>query len=445
MQGASTRLEDTSPLARGWRSLLDRLDPGEPHPHRGPFARWPRTADALLAGLVFMLSWLAVTASNVEDGQGFSPGRMKDLAPPAVVLLAVAAAALMERRRHPVEVSALMAGLLVVWALAGYGDGQDIGLVVALYSVGRYAANHRLGLATVATVVGVSIVGTVIDPHQRVDVVPAVVFGLLPWYVGYRVRNRGDYLALLRERAKRLEAEQQARAQRAIAEERSRIARELHDVVAHQVSMMTVQAGAARTIARVDPDAAVEAMGDIERAGRRALGELRHLLGVLRPDGDDSDDAEDLGPQRGLADVPALVEGLRRTGAHVTLHMNAPPGGLPAAVDLSAYRIVQESVTNIVKHAGPAPTVAVTIGTDATGLTIEVENSTDGLPPDLPPSGFGITGMKERATLLGGSLTAEPRNPDRFVVEARLPYRPDEPAGQAVSAEPAGTAGGEPT
>ena len=119
---------------------------------------------------------------------------------------------------------------------------------------------------------------------------------------------------LLRERAERLEAEQQARARRAVADERSRIARELHDVVAHRVSMMTVQAGAAKTIARHDLDAAIDAMGDVESAGRRALGELRHLLGVLRPD---PADPEQLGPQLGLADIPALADQLTQTGADV--------------------------------------------------------------------------------------------------------------------------------
>ena len=180
-----------------------------------------------------------------------------------------------------------------------------------------------------------SVVGTLIDGNQRIDVLPALLLTALPWYVGRRIRNRVDYLALLRERAERREAEQRARERQAVAEERSRIARELHDVVAHQVSMMTVQAGAAKTVARVYPDAAIEAMGDVERAGRQALGELRHLLGVLRPD---TGDPDDLGPQRGLADVPALVAELTRAGATVAVAIADIPGGVSAAVDLSACR-----------------------------------------------------------------------------------------------------------
>ncbi|HEC08605.1 MAG TPA: sensor histidine kinase [Acidimicrobiales bacterium] len=406
-----------------WRSLVARLDPGDPRPYRGPFTRWPRTSDALLAAAMFVVSLLTVAASAVEDGRGLTTGSITDLAPAAVVLLAVAAGSLVERRRHPVGVAVFLAGVLIVWALAGFGDGQDIVLVIAMYSVGRYTADPRVGLATVVGVIAVSIAATAIDPSQRVDIVPAVIFGAGAWYVGRRVRNRGDYLALLRERARILEAEQQARARRAVVEERSRIARELHDVVAHQVSMMTVQAGAAKTIARDDPDAAIEAMGDVESAGRRALGELRHLLGVLRTESD-GHGADDLGPQRGLADIPSLAESLRRTGAEVTVEISDPTVALPTAVDLSAFRIVQESLTNVVKHAGPEPKVEIRVDADDTGLDIEIVNTvgdTIGQVSDLPESGFGIAGMTERAVLLGGTLQAERRAPDRFVVEAHLP------------------------
>jgi signal transduction histidine kinase len=240
--------------------------------------------------------------------------------------------------------------------------------------------------------------------------------------VGRLVRNRGDYLALLRERAERLEAEQQARARQAVADERARIARELHDVVAHRVSMMTVQAGAAKTVARDDIDAAVEAMDDVEHAGRQALGELRHLLGVLRPD---TADPDDLGPRPGLADVATLTDELAHTGADVTLTVDGLDGDLlddlPAAVDLSAYRIVQESLTNVVKHAGPDPTVDVTITRHDERLAIDITNTTGSASPRLPMSGFGIAGMRERATLLGGSLTAGPQLPDTFRVHADLP------------------------
>jgi signal transduction histidine kinase len=414
----------SSPPAAGhgpsWRSWFD---PGEPHLSRGPFTRWPRATDSVLALIVFGVSLVAVAASTLDDGEDFTFATIGDRPLGAFALLALAAGALLWRRRRPIATTAFLLVVMIVWALAGYGDGQELAVIVAVYSVGRYSTDHRLSLATLVAVVAVSILGTIIDSNQRIDVFPATILTALPWYVGRRIHNRGDYLTLLRERAERLEADHQARARQAVADERSRIARELHDVVAHQVSMMTVQAGAAKTIARDDLDAAVDAMGDVERAGRQALGELRHLLGVLRPD---TADADDLGPQQGLADITTLTEQLTHTGAEVTLTMADLPDDLPASVDLSVYRIVQESFTNIIKHAGPNPTVDITVGLDDQGLAIDITNTTNATSPGLPASGYGIVGMRERAHLLGGTLTAWPQPPDRYRVQARLPLEPRE-------------------
>ncbi|HUS41570.1 MAG TPA: histidine kinase [Ilumatobacteraceae bacterium] len=399
------------------------FDFGEPHIARGPFTRWPRTTDAALALVVFAASLVAVAASAVGDGENVTIDSIGDRPAGAVVLLAGAAVALIWRRRYPVAVATLVMVVMIVWAIAGYGDGQDLALVVAVYSVGRYTADHRYSLAAVAAVIIVSVLDTIVDTNQRIDIAPAILLGVLPWYLGRRLRNRGDYVALLQERAERLEADQLARARQAVADERSRIARELHDVVAHQVSMMTVQAGAAKTIARDDLDAAVDAMGDVERAGRQALGELRHLLGVLRLD---TSDGDDLGPQPGLAGIPTLADELSHTGADVSLTMTPVPAGLSAAVDLSAYRIVQESLTNVIKHAGPDPAVHLTVGLDDVGLVIDIVNTINPsghceAAPGLPASGFGIAGMRERAALLGGTLTAEPLPPSRFRVNAHIP------------------------
>ena len=402
-----------------WRSWFD---PGEPHPSRGPLSRWPHATDSALALIVFGMSLIAVSLSAVDDGDDFTLSTIGDRPVGAIALLALAAAALPWRRRHPIATTGCVSVVMIGWAIAGYGDGQDLALIVAAYSVGRYTADHLHSLAAAAGVVAVAIIGTIIDTNQRIDVVPAVVLSALPWYIGRRVRNRGDYLILLQERAERLEAEQQARARQAVADERSRIARELHDVVAHQVSMMTVQAGAAKTIAHDDVDSAVDAMGDVEQAGRQALGELRHLLGVLRPD---TTDPDELGPQSGLADIATLIDRLGHTGADITLTIADLPDALPAAVDLSAYRIVQESFTNIIKHAGPDPTVDITIDLDDDGLIIDITNTTTTTPHALPGSGYGIVGMRERATLLDGTLTAAPLPPNRYNVCARLPLETD--------------------
>lgn len=423
MHAVSQQGEVTSLATRPRRAPLRWFDAGEPHIARGPFTRWPRTTDGALAVVVFAASLVAVAASALTDGENVTIESVGDRPAGAVAMLAGAAVALLWRRRYPVAVTASVLVIMVGWAIAGYGDGQDLALVVAVYSVGRYTADHRYSLATVAAVVTVSVLDTIVDTNQRIDIAPAILLGVLPWYVGRRVRNRGDYVALLRERAERLEADQLARARQAVADERSRIARELHDVVAHQVSMMTVQAGAAKTVARDDLDAAVDAMGDVERAGRRALGELRHLLGILRPDNADGDD---LGPQPGLAGIADLADELTHTGADVSLTVAPAPMGLSAAIDLSAYRIVQESLTNIIKHAGPDPTVQLIVGLDEIGLVIDIVNTitTAGgheAASGLPASGFGIVGMRERAALLGGTLTAEPEPPNRFRVNAHIP------------------------
>jgi signal transduction histidine kinase len=244
-----------------------------------------------------------------------------------------------------------------------------------------------------------------------------VMFGA--WYVGRRLRLR-------QERAGQRLREQAAEAHRVVVEERTRIARELHDVVAHRVSLMTVQAGGAKAVAAQDPQAALQAMGAVEEAGRQALDELRHLLGVLRPE---TGDVDDLGPQPGLADLPRLVEQTRRAGVDVALATDRLPATLPARMDLFAYRIVQEALTNVLKHAGPGARAEVRLGTDRSAIVIEVlDDGGDGAAVVPGPNGtgadargHGVVGMRERALLLGGSLDAGPRAEGGFRVVARLP------------------------
>jgi signal transduction histidine kinase len=201
-----------------------------------------------------------------------------------------------------------------------------------------------------------------------------------------------------------------------VTEERTRIARELHDVVAHRVSLMTVQAGAAKTVAADDPEGALQAMEAVEDAGRQALVELRHLLGVLRPEAE----VDGLGPQPGLGDVPRLVDEFREAGMDVSLTMNGAQTDLPVSVDLSAYRIVQEALTNVLKHAGTGASAEVHLSSDNHGVAIEVLDNGHGATI-LPGSGHGIVGMRERALLSGGSLDAGPRPGGGFQVVAQLP------------------------
>jgi signal transduction histidine kinase len=292
-------------------------------------------------------------------------------------------------------------------------------VIVALYSVGRHNDDSRWGPLGVVTAASAITVDGLLNSYPAADIGFGCVFMSGAWYLGRRLRLRA-------ERTARLRREQAAEARRIVTEERTHIARELHDVVAHRVSMMTVQAGAARMVAAEDPRGALEAMAAVEEAGRQALDELRHLLGVLRPDAE----REGLGPQPGLADLPRLVAEVREAGLDVSL-ADGIRGVLPARVDLSAYRIVQEALTNVLKHSGPGTRTEVRLRDDGEGITIEVLDDGHGAAVGsvsaahggLP--GHGIVGMRERALLLGGTLDARPRPGSGFRLAAHLPTKGD--------------------
>ena len=378
---------------------------------RGPFARWPRVADAVLAIVVFLA---AVFVATEEPNQDFDIRTFDDLSTIAVLIAAVASGALYWRRSRPLVVLGVtLAGSAASMAI-GYPEG-GFAVIFAVYSAGRYADNDRwnyIGLGAAAALVGL---GEFLDDVVLGELAFGLFVMFLVWYIGRRIRFRG-------ERAEQLEREQAAEARRAVAEERTRIARELHDVVAHRVSLMTVQAGAAKTVAADDPEGALQAMEAVEQAGRQALDELRHLLGVLRPDAE----VEVLGPQPGLAEVPRLVDQFGEAGLEVSLTIDGVQTDLPARVDLFAYRIVQEALTNVLKHAGSHARTEVRVGTDNHGVEIEVLDNGHGATI-LPGSGHGIVGMRERALLLGGSLDTGPRPDGGFQVVAYLPIG-EEPA-----------------
>jgi signal transduction histidine kinase len=384
----------------------------QPRRLRGPFARWPRAADAILATAIFLGTVF------VTDGPGDSLviRPIGDVPIPALLAFAVASAALYWRRHAPL---AVLAVALAAWAStigSGYADLGGVA-IIALYSAGRYATNDGWAHLGVGAAIVVVILDNLTDPAPWGEAVLGAVVMFVAWYVGRRVRLR-------EQRAAQLRREQAAEARRIVIEERTRIARELHDVVAHRVSLMTVQAGAAKAVATEDPEGALRAMGAVEEAGRQALDELRHLLGVLRPE----TDPDGLGPQPGLADLPRLVEQTRGAGLDVSLATDGIAAELPARVDLFAYRIVQEALTNVLKHAGPGTHTEVRLGTDRRGIVIEVLDDGRGatVPPGPDPNaaggrGHGIVGMRERARLLGGTLDARPRPGGGFQVVAHLP------------------------
>lgn len=383
---------------------------GSWRPLRGPFARWPRVADAVLATVVFLSVFLS------EDANGDVSILSFRTIPIAVyVAFAVASGALIWRRSRPLTVLGVnLAIRLAVWAV-GFPEGPAA-LLFALYSAGRYSSYDRWSSYGVAAALALIGIHDFLEREPPGETGFALLVLFLVWYSGRRIRSRGDYLRLLQERAAHLEREQAAEAQRAVLEERTRIARELHDVVAHRVSVMTVQSGAAKTVAAVDPQAAVQAMEAVENAGRQALNELRHLLGVLRPGAE----TNGLSPQPVLADVPRLVEQFRDAGVDVELRLDREHTTLPAHVELSAYRIVQEALTNVLKHAGPHTRAEAKLTVDDDALTVEVLDNGGGATT-FPESGHGLAGMRERALLLGGSLDAGPRPGGGFRVVGRLP------------------------
>jgi signal transduction histidine kinase len=237
------------------------------------------------------------------------------------------------------------------------------------------------------------------------------------WMWGRYVRMRRAYAAELEARAERAERDREAEARRAVAAERARIARELHDVVAHHVSVTVVQAGAARQLLDTDPGRARSALVAIEEAGRRALTAMPSLLRALRADEAD----ETRAPQPTLSDLDGLVGSVTAAGLPVRLRIEGRRRPLPAGVDLSAYRIVQEALTNTLKHAGPAHAeVAVCYGREALELRV-VDDGDGALRPAAAGSGHGLVGMRERVALFGGQLHAGPRPEGGYQVVARLP------------------------
>ena len=293
-------------------------------------------------------------------------------------------------------------------------------IITAAYSAGAHADGRRAvaGLAlALAGVVGMSIA---VNPYDVVF--PVVFFVITPWMVGRVLRNN---LLVARELAERAEHATHAREEqerRAIALERGRIARELHDVLAHNLSVIVVQAGAARRIAEREPERAIEVAELIRNTGREALAELRHLFGPVR-----RGEGEPLSGRPGMHALDGLVARARAAGLRVELRREGDPVALPAGVDLTAYRVVQEALTNALKHAGAArATVRVSYEPDALRLSIEDDGDDDPGAAERAGlgGGHGLAGMRERVELYGGSLDAGPRGEGGFSVSARLPAGP---------------------
>jgi signal transduction histidine kinase len=343
-------------------------------------------------------------------------------------LVLVQSVPLLWRRRRPAVVLVVVSAGWVV-AQVVFGPSAPFGLWVALYSAIVHATRRtaEVGAAAATVVVAALELAQVGRDGLRLeDALPMVVVTLVVVIVGFVVADRRTRSAALRDRAEFLEREREALSRQAAAEERLRIARELHDLVAHSLTTIAIQSSTGRLALPQHPDMAQRALAAIETTSRDASREMRQLLGVLRQGGDTP---AQLDPPPGLADLDDLVGTIRHAGADVQLTVEGDRRALSRSLDLVAYRVVQEALTNVVKHSGHPATATVLVRYDGDQLVLEITDdgagnamSSDGHP------GLGIVGMRERVTALGGQFTAGPRPVRGFGVEARLPIgAEDEP------------------
>jgi signal transduction histidine kinase len=350
----------------------------------------------------------------------------------AVVLAAVAV------KTSTSELPARGLALLMTLPLAGRGrlPLAALAVIAVAHLVNSAAGFERSAAGFVALLICLFTVSQRFEPKVSVPVASLIAagtiyvvwtsgllgigFGLAAvianWVIGHDLHTRHRLIEALEDRARSLERARQEEGLRAIADERARIARELHDLVAHSVGVMVVQAAAGRRVAATSPAEGLESLASIERVGREAMVELRRLLSVLRSEGTDG-----RAPQPGLEQLEDLIQGFRAAGLRVDSRVAGRPSGVPPGVDLSLYRIVQEALTNCLKHA-PGSSVRLDLRSEAGLLVLEVVDDGAGRPAiQSPGSGHGLLGMRERAAMLGGELTAGPQPGGGWRVAARLP------------------------
>jgi signal transduction histidine kinase len=386
---------------------------------------------------------IAIGVAMLGLSSGLGAGRPGQHVPAfGVALLTAMGLILYPRRRFPgtvlVVMAALVAGLV---ALHTSLEAAFIAVLVASYSAAVYGSRRlarTLVVAAATALLGIGIPDTLgwggwLRAHSPV---PTVLAAAGAWLVGLTVRKqlaaRAEHIATLAERADLIASQQEERARRATLAERLRIARELHDIVAHHLSVVVIQAQGAQRIAGKDPDRAKTAMADVERTGRTALEEMRRLLGLLSSgEADDAAVGAAYLPPLGLADVDDLAERIRSAGLPVTVVRHGEPKDVPEDVGLTVYRVVQEALTNVLKHAGPAAVtveLTMTSGPGATELTVTVSDDGRGAsaalsetPGGIPGAGRGTAGMRERVAALGGKLSIGPRPGGGYRVHATIP------------------------
>lgn len=385
-------------------------------PNRAPIWFVADACGALTLGFVTVVQMTRPDAVDEFGAVGF-PGWFLVMAPAALIVV---------RRLAPLTVLAAAIGIYLVAAF-DYGEGNGtLALVPLAYTV---ALTRPPRVSATILAIGLLAVWPItfygpgeIDAFDGGARFVFVMFFLVGWAFGSQVRASHERQAALAEHAAATQAAVDAVARQAVAEERNRIARELHDAVGHSVNVMVMQAGAAR-LATQD-ERAVGSLREIERVGRLALGDLDRMLGLLHA----TDDAAPLEPAYGLADIGRLVEGIRAAGADIEFVDGCPPEldrTVERTTSATAYRIVQEALTNAVKHAGPAH-IEVTLRCDDRELIVQVIDDGRGAATATGGGGRGLIGMRERVELLGGRLTTGPRAGGGYRVEAHIPRAEDD-------------------
>ncbi|MEM8746676.1 MAG: histidine kinase [Actinomycetota bacterium] len=411
---------------------------GRPQP-----VRWlrehPAFADLLLASLLTVLVLVAHLSQSIElDAEELT---MADPTWWSPILAVAAVFPLAWRRSSPLVVATIVTAAQVVFTALDFVGTGFLGVLIATYSMGAHATGRRRSqvLVVVIAMIGwLFVAGLIVDELDVTGFVASVVALATSFFLGDNLRRRRDAAEAMAERAERAERERSLLAERQVSAERARIARELHDVVAHSVSVMVIHAGAARRNLRTSPDDAEVALAGIETTGRQTMTELRAILGVLRgADGHDRDDRGDRSgrtvgmpvggggeraPQPSLADLDQLT-----ASADLPLHVNVvgDVSALPQSVTLTGYRVVQEALTNIRRHGGDVRRVDVEIvvelGVRPGSLRISVLDDGRGAAADDVGGGFGVMGMHERVTAIGGTISTGPRPGGGWRVAADIP------------------------
>jgi len=372
--------------------------------------RDPRTVDVAVAlGLFVLVEIATLTSEHIEGPLGAN-----------MVLFGAMPIALIWRRDQPIACAAAVLALGIVGQAFFSGPPANSGavmvIILASYSIGAHAEPPATFIAAGAGAIAVEIITMIDTPDDWFF--PVTFFWIVPWVGGRVLRGHTELARELDEKADRAQRGRELEQAHAVTAERRRVARELHDVLAHDLSVMVVQSGAARRILENDPQTAADAALLIERTGREALAELRRLFGPVR-----RGQGEPLEGSPGVARIDRLAERARAAGLPVDLVIEGEPRSLPPGVDLAGYRVVQEALTNTLKHAGPAR-ARVTVRYEPSCLRLEVVD--DGLgettePSPLGSSGHGLLGMNERVALYGGNLEAGRAPEGGFAVRAALP------------------------